>query len=721
MKLAFWCNRIILASFLLLFTIVPIILTPWNFELFEFNKMIVTYFFTILIAGAWGVKMASSREVKIRKTPFDIPILLFGASQIVSALFSSDPHVSWFGYYSRFNGGVLSIVSYIVLFYAFLSNWNDIQDQLKSKEKPIRLLLATAFGTSIIVAIYGVLERLGIDKHLWVQDVQSRVFSTLGQPNWLAAYIVALLPISLGAALQSLQAKKKGMSWVPLFLSALSVLYFVTLIFTRSRSGLLGLAIALAIFVGGLFITRQLKKQTMSILVGVALLWTVFLFFNGSYISQIDDRFTYQAIKNRLSPPKTQPKTAAQQEAQPQGGTLMEFGGTESGTIRKYVWEAAISGWKATPKNFLLGTGTETFAFAFFQYKPKEHNLTSEWDFLYNKAHNEYLNYLTTTGILGIGTYLAFLGVIALWYGLSFKKALITEDSETTRFASLSPVGIGLFAGWVSILITNFFGFSVVIVQLFLFLFPALLLVMRKHEPKHATLSLAKFPRGVAVTLLSVSSVVTLVGLVWVATYWIADSYYAAGYRTSRAGQLAESYKNLAQAVIIRPDEPVYYDELSVVLSGLSLASIQVGNATAAANFAQQSIAASDKALSISPNNVNFWKSRTKIYYGFSSLDPKFTQAAITALEKAFALSPMDAKISYNLAVLYGRLGQNDKAIDLLKQTIVMKPNYRDAYYALYVFYVEVKQPNLAKSVLEDYLKIVDPNDQDFKDRIKQL
>jgi putative inorganic carbon (hco3(-)) transporter len=722
MKLVSWCNRVIFISFLFLFALVPIILTPWNYELFEFNKMIVTYFFTILIAGAWGVKMAAGKEVKIRKTPFDIPILLFVASQIVSALFSMDPHVSWFGYYSRFNGGVLSIISYVVLFYAFISNWQDIAEQSNSKEKPTRLFLATLFGTSIIVSVYGILERLGIDKHLWVQDVQSRVFSTLGQPNWLAAYLVALLPVSLGAAVQSMRKDKKKWQFTAttFFLLFITVLYYVTLLFTRSRSGLAGLGIAIAIFVTGLCITKQIQKTTMTVLAVVAVFLVGITFFNGSNISQIDNLFSYQALKAKLAPTKQQEQPA--QTAASSGTTLLEFGGTESGTIRKYVWQAALTGWKATPKNLLIGTGTETFAFAFFEYKPKAHNLTSEWDFLYNKAHNEYLNYLTTTGIFGIGTYLAFLGLICLWYVLLLKNETNAKDeSDEKRFTAISPVGIGLFAGWISILVTNFFGFSVVVVQLFLFLFPALLVVMRKHDSKNITISLAKFPRGIAISFLTLSSVITVIGLAWVVTYWIADSYYATGYRSSRSGQLAESYKSLAQAVILRPGEPAYYDELSVVLSGLSLASIQIGNATSAANFAQQSIAASDKALTISPNNVNFWKSRTKIYYGFSTLDPKFTQAAISSLEKASELSPVDPKITYNLAVLYGRLGQNEKAIDLLRKTIDMKPNYRDSYYALYVFYVEVKQPDMAKSVLEQYLKLVDPNDADFKDRIKQL
>ncbi|MCJ7804148.1 hypothetical protein MUP35_00205 [Patescibacteria group bacterium] len=47
------CQRIITFSFFLLFFLVPLIMTPWNYELFEFNKMLLVYFLTVVIAASW--------------------------------------------------------------------------------------------------------------------------------------------------------------------------------------------------------------------------------------------------------------------------------------------------------------------------------------------------------------------------------------------------------------------------------------------------------------------------------------------------------------------------------------------------------------------------------------------------------------------------------------------------------------------------------------------
>ena len=106
----------------------------------------------------------------------------------------------------------------------------------------------------------------------------------------------------------------------------------------------------------------------------------------------------------------------------------------------------------------MIGAGPETFAQAYYQYRPIEHNQTSEWELLYNKAHNEFLNYLATTGVFGLLSYLVLLFFMA-------------RQMLNTRYLILNTA---LLAGWVSISVTNFWGFSVVIVQLFLFLFPAL-------------------------------------------------------------------------------------------------------------------------------------------------------------------------------------------------------------------------------------------------------
>lgn len=182
-------ERVIEYSYYLLFLLVPLILTPFNYELFEFNKMLLAYAFTAVIVDSWAIKMIALKKIRIVRTPLDIPLILFLLSQIVSTIFSIDRHVSIWGYYSRFNGGLLSTISYTLLYYAFVTNF--------PKEK-IKNLFNVAIISGIFTLTYGIAEHFGIDKDIWVQDVQNRVFSTLGQPNWLAAYLAVTGILALG-------------------------------------------------------------------------------------------------------------------------------------------------------------------------------------------------------------------------------------------------------------------------------------------------------------------------------------------------------------------------------------------------------------------------------------------------------------------------------------------------------------------------------------------
>lgn len=729
-----WCNRILRTGYYLLFGLIPLLLTPWNYELFEYNKMIAVYIVTTLIVTSWIVKAISLKKLTIAKTPLDIPIALFFLSQLVSATFSMDPHVSWFGYYSRFNGGMWSVVSYMLLYYAFLSNTDVFPRQ------SIRSLLKTALIAGSIVAIYGVLERMGIDKHIWVQDVQNRVFSTLGQPNWLAAYLVALVPVTWVFVLKSQASNTKHqatnqkqhvlnfMNWnlnivwnLELVIwCLLSILLFITLLFTRSRSGLLGFAVADVVFWGVTF--RNFKRGPLAKLQGGPLrnsgrfflilhtLLALIIFINGTGIASLDRWITFSGLKNTIQT-RSSLQGESLKEATPAAtatGPALETGGTESGVIRQYVWEGAVNAWKSSPKTMLIGTGTETFAFAFFQFRPAGHNQTSEWDFLYNKAHNEYLNYLATTGLFGLGSYLLFIGTFVIWFVTHQIARIKSQKPEPGAWY----VRAALFAGWCSVLVTNFFGFSVVVTQLLLFIFPALVLALRHaDDSKHRSIAL-RAPSWIA----GATGAAGLLVIVRIITLWFADTSYAKGYQLDRSGQYAQANPHLIRANTLNPGEPLYHDELATNYSSFAVTALSAGMATQSANLANLAIAESDTALAISPNNVNFLKSRTRVLYTLSSLNPEYNTHAIDTLQQAALLSPNDPKIYYNLAILEGKKGNAETAVSYLMKAKGLKHDYRDPYNALWVFYTELKQPEEARAILEEYLTTVNPQDQQFRE-----
>jgi len=629
--------------------------------------MVLTYGLTLLIISIWLAKMVLKRKIIFRRTILDIPLLIFLGSQLLSTITSIDIRTSVFGYYSRFHGGLLSSISYSLLYWAYVSNL----DQRKTK-KAILFLLASA----VLVSLYGVLEHFGIDKDLWVQDVQNRVFSTLGQPNWLAAWLTALLPLTWALALRKSKIRDY---WI--FIS-LSVLFFLTLLYTKSRSGLLAFITAYLIFWGYSFLlkTGLFKK---------------FLVLSSSFIILILVVGTpWTANLNTiLKRPRIAPKPIAST------APALEVGGTESGEIRKIVWTGAIDIWKHYP---ILGTGVETFAFSYYNFRPAEHNLVSEWDFLYNKAHNEYLNLAATTGSLGLASYL-FL-VASIIYLLARKKELFA---------------LAFLAGFVSILVTNFFGFSVVPVALQFFLYPAMAVGLSQPAviQKQKGLVLSKKQKG----FLGLLSLITLYLLLALAKYWAADLFYAQGKLENNRGNYRLGREKLARAIGLSSKEAIFWDEKAQSSVGLALALFETGNEKSAHDFALTAIAESDKAIAFSPKNVNLRRSRGNLFIKLSSLDPVYLFSAKKVITDALELAPTDAKLYYNLALTHARIGESDEAIKTLEKTIELKPNYRNARLALGLLYADRGEKEKARAELEYILEKIDPEDKLVRQQLEEL
>src|SRR5205807_2511334 len=125
------------------------------------------------------MKMIVDKRFIWKKTPLDLPMFLFLLSQILSTIFSTDLHTSLWGYYSRSNGGLFSILSYILLYYALVSNFT--KEEIKSCVK------AALLG-ALAVTLWAIPEHFGVSPSCillthefndacWVQDVQARVFA----------------------------------------------------------------------------------------------------------------------------------------------------------------------------------------------------------------------------------------------------------------------------------------------------------------------------------------------------------------------------------------------------------------------------------------------------------------------------------------------------------------------------------------------------------------
>lgn len=708
-------TRAIVSIYYLLFLATPLVLTPWNYELFEFNKMLLVYSGSIIIGTLWTIRMILEKRVLLHKTPLDIPIALLLTSHLISTVHSIDPHISVWGYYGRFNGGLMSLISYLVLYYGLVSNV-----PVEKNKKTIHTMLIISLISGLLVSLYGIAQHFGIDAHLWVQDVQNRVFSTLGQPNWLAAYLAILMPVAMAFMVvpPSEYRISNHMFRISRFIFLIvAMVFYITLLYTKSRSGFLAFWIANVAFWAGTYGSTLRKATSPAALfrwaAGIHLALVIITISIGSPFDQINKVFT--VFENRHEAPQqetpSQPTSTTSAEAAPPVQTIHI---TDSGEIRKLVWEGAVEATRARP---YFGWGVDTFAWVYYQFKPVEHNHTSEWDFLYNKAHNEYLNYAATTGLIGLGTYLLVIGSFAIWFLVQLLRSTHTRKHT---------ISIGLFAGWVSLLVTNFFGFTVVITSLYFWLIPACVVtLLQKYKQTNIlpteSLSLRQW------ILVGICASAALYLLSSVALYWHADTRYAEARSAYARGNYSAAYREITQAIAARPYEPVYHDQLASTLAHLAAIQYEreqntqetVGETATATELAEKAIASSNSALQLSPGNITFWKSRTRMFYNMSAIDDSYARDALKTILEAQSRAPTDPLITYNVGIVYEINNDRENALLSFKKALELKKDYKDAAWALAIFY-EDENPEESERWLHYILEQIDPHDIEVKKKLGQ-
>ncbi len=434
-SLSVLCDKVIEASWMALVVVAPLFFNVYSHRSFEPDKIALMRSIALVMALAWVIKELEARNWKLKanaqypisniqslvfRTPLILLTLLLATVYILTTITSIAPRLSLWGSYHRMQGAY-TILSLMVIFLVILHTLRH--------QKQLHRLITVVLLTSLPVSLYGIMQHYGLDPIAWTNvgdRVTVRAISTMGNPIFVAAYLIMIVPLTVGRLLQLSSVIRRGKRAASLYILSgcyafLLAIQLLCILFTQSRGPLLGLMGGTFFFFLLLAASRDKKRLALAVL-GIAVILGLFMIT----LNLSDSPF--ESIREM-----------------PYLGRLSGMFDLESRTARQriLVWEGAVNLITADPKRALIGYGPETMTVALSPYVPLD-LVSLKPDEIFDRSHNETLDVLATTGFIGLVVYLLLFSSL-FYYGLKY-LGLIESARHRRLFISLCLAG-GLAGG----------------------------------------------------------------------------------------------------------------------------------------------------------------------------------------------------------------------------------------------------------------------------------
>ena len=749
------CSRVIFFGLLILVFFLPLVFNPNFQDAFALPKVTFAKVLVFTMVLAWVVKMiekgTEEKKVHLVKSSLNLPIVAFLLVSVFIALHSINPKISLQGMYMYRFAGLSSIIIYVLIYFLAINNLTT--------EKIEKMVLAIVLGGGLVV-LYAMLQHFGIDFFKWNRSWQERVWSTFGNPNFLSAYLVMVIPLALSMLMkkQRLWAEngEQQRKWTVLLISLLALL-FVVLLFTLSRAAWLGFSGSMIIFL--LLVGKKSLVKNKKRLVPLFLLLVLITGISVLLKAKVKSPFVGNVRES-----------IAQVSRAGQGTTVVAERAQSIVELKEYGIATRIMAWKATLKMVkdlpLLGTGLDTFGLNFRKYMSPEYRkiVGTEANPIY--PHNEILQIASTMGLIGLGIYLWLL-VTFFGKGRGVLKALrddwqfraSTTEVENRGFDSddSSPqeskyltsnesriLITGLLSACGGLLIQNQFGFSMVTTSVFFWLFMGMVVVLAKEivESKQYEIEgreekdsidagspISAIPGNYGLArkskitpikwgiyfLISVGTILLLLPPI---RYYLADGHFKQGLLAEEKGLYDKGILEMNKAIALNSKESAYHQRLARVLQ---VAGARTLNREDKIRHFAKAIEEYKKYIEIIPQDaVGYIGLGTTYLYVGRDLNRKFYRFAAENLLKAIEIDPNLLDAYSNLGTVYYLQGKPEEAIQIYNEAIKISPDEPDLYFNLGMLYALEKDNKKASTYWKKTLAL-DPDNAEAKKGLAQL
>lgn len=378
-----------------------------------------------LILVFWIADTLENKQLRINNNLILLPVLVFAAialiqllplrgSDLPEAAMALEPvrSLSIDPYQTRFF--IIQLFAQLVFFAAALT---FINTQSRLRKMVVTIII---FGT--VMSFFGTLQQMASTEAIFgLRPTQNSIpFATFINKHHFAAFME--MTIGIAAALLFGSGTKKDKR---LLLIVAIVIMGIGLIFTGSRGGMISLFAVLGFITLAALLQHRADKKAQSYpdesapatrnlaIIGGGVALIVVLFGSVLLLGGNDPLLRGVGLQNP----------------------------EEISSGRLHFWQVA---WQVIKDYPILGAGFNSFGTAFSHYDTWNGNLRIE------NAHNEYLQVLAESGIIGFACVAGFIYLL-------FKQGLQVVLTATDRFRR--SVATGALAGCFGILMHSFFDF----------------------------------------------------------------------------------------------------------------------------------------------------------------------------------------------------------------------------------------------------------------------
>jgi O-antigen ligase len=299
-----------------------------------------------------------------------IGLISYFAAILISSIFSIDFNLSFWGDVERMLG-FFHVLHFLFFYFIVITVFREWKDW--------KILLIISVICAVIVSFYG---------------LANMHYSTIGNTAYVSGYLIFNIYFAL---LLFIREKNKGLRWIYLISIPIMLLEFNK---ANTSGAIIGLGISIFAFFFLLAVFGKNKKLRIYGLASfaIAVLLVAMIFINKESNLVKNNNFLSRLTRNV--------------------------------SLQKVTFQTRLISWKAAAKDFknhpVLGTGYGNYAITFDKYfDPKFYNYTRAETY-FDRAHNNLIDIASTSGILGLLSYLSIFLAAGYYIISGYRKGKIS-------------------------------------------------------------------------------------------------------------------------------------------------------------------------------------------------------------------------------------------------------------------------------------------------------